>query len=291
VHRPYPLTVRIDDILEDQPTSVWGGSPNPILRFDLLTQLRQGPIAGHSDVEAGLALTQLARREFTARGTDNGQIITDHGSRELLRTLSAVAQRLGINEYNPPFSDFPSFRSYWLQNDGSGSWQARRDIVGRVFDPLQARLEALEDVALSGELASPVTPAHNMGWPVVDAEVQELRRHFHAASTAQDYRNIGNDCVAVLEALSATVYDRARHLRDGESEPPVANTKQRLERYADDALPGAGIAELRGLVKKTIEFAQAVKHNADGTRVRAGIAADAVIQLANILRRLADGQS
>jgi murein L,D-transpeptidase YcbB/YkuD len=127
-----------------------------------------------------------------------------------------------------------------------------------------------------------------MGWPAVDEEVKELRRHFHSAQTVQDYRNIGNDCVAVLEALSATVYDLTRHLRPGETEPAVAQTKQRLERYADVALPGAGNAEIRALVKKTIEFAQAVKHNPDGTRARAGIAADAVIQLANILRRLAD---
>ncbi|KJL30225.1 hypothetical protein RS83_00975 [Microbacterium oxydans] len=156
------------------------------------------------------------------------------------------------------------------------------------FEPLQEQLEAREDSALAGELVAPVTPAQRMGWPSVDTEVQELRRHFHTARTVQDYRNIGNDCVAVLEALSATVYDAALHLREGEIEPAVAQTKQRLERYADVAFPGPGNEQMRALVKKTIEFAQAVKHNPNGTRVRAGIAADAVIQLANILRRIAD---
>jgi hypothetical protein len=43
----------------------------------------------------------------------------------------------------------------------------------------------------------------------------------------------------------------------------------------------------RGLMKKKIELAQAVKDNFDGARVRTGIASDVVIQLANILGRLA----
>ena len=36
-------------------------------------------------------------------------------------------------------------------------------------------------------------------------------------------------------------------------------------------------------------LAQAVKHNAAGSRNRAGVAADAVIQLANIIRRIQSG--
>lgn len=40
------------------------------------------------------------------------------------------------------------------------------------------------------------------------------------------------------------------------------------------------------LGRATVEAAQAVKHNLDGTRLRAGLAADAVIQLVNMVRRL-----
>jgi hypothetical protein len=54
--------------------------------------------------------------------------------------------------------------------------------------------------------------------------ISELRRHFLAAHSPQDYRNVGLDCVAVTEALSAQVYDPTRHLREGEDEPSVANT-------------------------------------------------------------------
>ncbi|WP_045278395.1 hypothetical protein [Microbacterium oxydans] len=281
--------MRIYDFFREEVTTEEGWTSRTVdLDLGLLRGLRRGPSSEHPDEEVGLALTLLARREFTAYGTDSVLAITDEGSRDLMRTLAAVARRLGVDEFMPPFIDFPAFRTYWTQHDRYGSWQARRDMIVTWFEPLQEQLEAREDSALAGELVAPVTPAQRMGWPSVDTEVQELRRHFHTARTVQDYRNIGNDCVAVLEALSATVYDAALHLREGEIEPAVAQTKQRLERYADVAFPGPGNEQMRALVKKTIEFAQAVKHNPNGTRVRAGIAADAVIQLANILRRIAD---
>lgn len=46
--------------------------------------------------------------------------------------------------------------------------------------------------------------------------------------------------------------------------------------------------ELRGLVKKASALAHKVKHSPNADRVNAGIAADAVILLANMLRRLAE---
>lgn len=130
---------------------------------------------------------------------------------------------------------------------------------------------------------------HNRtGWPEVDKEISELRRHFQGARTAQDYRSVGLDCVAVTESLGAQVYDPAKHLREGEEEPPIANTKQRLERFLGDAIPGPENATLRKLARATIDYAQHVKHSGTPTRREAGIAADAVIQLANILRQLDD---
>jgi hypothetical protein len=90
----------------------------------------------------------------------------------------------------------------------------------------------------------------------------------------------------VIEALSAAAYTRDRHLRVGEEEPPIANTKQRLDRVIEDALPGSDNATLRKLGRAVIEMAQQVKHSTTPTRREAGIAADAVIQLANFLRRL-----
>jgi hypothetical protein len=96
--------------------------------------------------------------------------------------------------------------------------------------------------------------------------------------------------VGVIEALCRTVYNPKRHLRAGETEPPVDKSKQRLDRFIEDALPGEPNEELRGLAKRSVAVAHQVKHRPAATRRDAGVAADTVILLANILRRLADDQ-
>lgn len=255
------------------------------LDFDLLEQLRVRPVSDYTDVEAALALAELLQQEFLLFGTNGKQAITDAGSREGMRTLTALTKRLNV-EWKPDFRDFPSFHAYWIAHDGYRNWSARRRMVSDLFSPLRERLEDIEDNALRDELVTPVSRRGRTGWQSVDTEVAELRRHFHNAATPQDYRNIGNDLVAVLEALSAVAYDPARHLYSGEVEPPLDKTKNRLSRVMEHELAAVGSDELTKLGRATIEAAQAVKHNLDGTRMRAGIAADAVIQLVNMVRRL-----
>jgi hypothetical protein len=144
----------------------------------------------------------------------------------------------------------------------------------------------MEDRVLTSSLVQSVSPHTRTGWAAVDAEISELRRHFLRAKSPQDYRAVGLACVAVTEELSRQVYDVGGNLRDGEEEPPIANTKQRLERVVEDSAPGPDNAALRKLARAAIEYAQHVKHSTTPTRREAGIAADAVIQLANLLRRL-----
>lgn len=256
-----------------------------VLDFDLLERLRLRPVAEYTNVEAALALAELLQQEFLLYGTSGDQHITDAGSREGMRTLTALAKRLGV-EWKPAFRDFPSFYAYWMAHNGYGSWAARREMVSNMFSPFRERLENIEDESLRDELVTPVSPLSRTGWPNVDMEVAELRRHFHSATTPQDYRNIGNDLVAVLVALSGTAYDPARHLYSGEVEPPADKTKNRLLRVIEHECGTVGSRELTTLGRATIEAAQAAKHNLDGTRMRAGIAADAVIQLVNMVRRL-----
>jgi hypothetical protein len=173
-----------------------------------------------------------------------------------------------------------------VENGAYGSWQARRDLLSKLFDPLHDQLADMELATLESPLVDPISPHARTGWSAVDTEISELRRHFSSARTPQDYRAVGLDCVAVTEALSAQVYDPRRHLRTGEEEPPVAKTKQRIERFIEDSAPGPDNAALRKLARAALEYAQQVKHSDTPTRREAGIAADAVIQLANILRRL-----
>jgi hypothetical protein len=273
--------MRIEDFFVDDVSSANDGA----LDFDLLDRLRLAPIPEHPDLEAAIALAQLVDEQFLQYGTDSTQSITDSASREAMRTLRVLAERLDV-PFAPPFRDFPSFRAYWVSHGGHGSWAARRTMVSEVFGPLHEELERREEAAFRGDLIEPISPRKVTGWPAVDIEIGELRRHFHTARTPQDYRNVGNDAIAVMEALSEAAYDRSRHLFDGETEPKVAQTKIRLARIVEVDCEVEGGEELIRLAKTTIELAQAVKHNPAGSRVQAGVAADAAIQLTNMIRRI-----
>lgn len=253
----------------------------------LLEEVRTGT-GSVSDIDAVVALAHLVHDEFQVFGTDGAVAITSDEAREAISTLRTVLRRLGI-QFDPPFRDFERFRSYWQKQgaSGSGGWQARRELLYKLFDPLHEQLADLQAESLRSSLASPAGSRSRTGWPGVDEEVVELRRHFQEARTPQDYRNVGNDCVAVLERLSAEAYKPDRHLRSGEDEPPVANTKARLERVIEVELVGPGYAELRKLARASIELAQAVKHRTP-RRQDAGVAADAVILLVSMFRRLSD---
>jgi hypothetical protein len=282
--------VRPDDffIVGDDAFGLSGGVPQRTLNMDLLAQLRKGPLLGKDDADAGVALARLVHDELEAFGTDGRQIVTDAGMSLALLALSSVVDRMNLPPFKPPFRDLRSFKAYWLREKAWGSWAARRMLLEQIFGPLHDALADAESRALASTLAEPVSPHPRTGWGAVDTEIGELRRHFRSASTPQDYRAVGNDSVAVIEGISRAAYDPARHLRPGETEPPVDKTKLRLERVIEDALPGSDNEFYRKLARAAIEVAQAVKHSTTPTRGEAGIAADSVILLANIMRRIAE---
>ncbi len=284
--------MRPDDFFaepDSDPLDPFGIPSKPRFNLELVRKMRARTLDQADDLEAAVALSRLIHDDPEAFGTDGGEELTEAQMRESLLALGSVLKRLRLERFEVPFRDFRTFKSYWLKNDGYGSWQARRDILNEIFDPIHDALAEREGEALSSNLAHPISPRGRTGWSRVDEEVAELHRHFAQARTPQDYRNIGNDCVIVLEALSRQVYAADRHLRDGEEEPPVAKTKLRIDRFIEDAVPGSDNAPLRKLAKAANDQAQAVKHRAASTRKEAGIAADSAILLANILRRLDEG--
>jgi len=267
----------------------WGpGSTERVLDTAKLDAIVVGPLADHPDIETAVALARLVHDQYESFGTNKEDLVSEDESNVLIRALKILLGRLGITGFDPPFRDFKSFYNHWLRNDGHGSWQARRDILDEIFEPLHRTLDEREAESISSTLAAAISPKKVTGWPRVDEELSELRRHFESATTAQDYSNVGNDCVSTLEALSAVAYDHDRHGHEGEDEPPVAKTKDRLDRYIETELTGPENAPMRKLGRAAIEVAQAVKHRREtNTRTAAGIAADSVILLADMLRRIA----
>lgn len=277
-----------NDFFEEAETiAPWSTEPTITtkLRKNLLNELRAGPVAGTDDLDAAVALTHLVWDELIAFGTSGGNTLDDKEVAIAQRALTATLSRVGI-VLSFPWRDFNTFKAHWVRNGCSGSWQARRDLLEGLFASVQAELDRQEDAQFRAVNAEAVSPHTKIGWPKVDEELTELRRRFRTATTTQDYRDVGNRSVAVLEALSRTIYDPAVHLRDGETEPPANKTKQRLGRYVEDSLAGNDNEAIRGVANRVIELAHSVKHSTEPTRREAGIIADAVIMLANILRRV-----
>lgn len=282
--------MRTDDLYEEVAGSLpdpWGvgATDRTRLRTEVLLDLRTAPLPGDDELETAGTLTRLVLAELQAFGTGGGETFTEEQLELAQRCLRAVLHRQGV-DLKLPWRSFAGFKSYWLQNDGYGSWQARRDLLEGFFGPVLTELDRLEEAQFHAVVADPVSPHTAIGWPAVDTELAELKRRFRTAVTPQDYRDVGNRAVAVLEALSRTVYAPEKHLRDGETVPPVDKTKARLGRYVEDSLAGSDNAEVRGVAVKVIELAHRVKHSTSPGRRDAGIVADAVILLANILRRV-----
>ncbi len=274
-----------DFYIDDEAVDVFG---QHIRRLDveLLGRVRRRPLPDRQDIEVAVPLARLIHDDLESFGTDGHEELNEEQMREALLALHAVVDRLGIVDFKVPFRGFSTFKAWWLGNNAYGSWKARRVLLYDIFEPLHEQLAHLEQRGLTSSLVEPISPHTRTGWSGVDTEINELRRHFQNARSSQDYRNVGLDCASVTEALSRQVYDPSRHLREGEEEPAVAKTKQRLRRFVEDAAAGPDNAALRKLALAVIEYAQDVKHRETPTRRQAGLAADAVIQLANLLRRL-----
>ncbi|MFT8395621.1 hypothetical protein [Propionibacterium sp.] len=282
--------MRPEDFLTERPGAGPWGTKQRMLDRNLIKQVHAGIATSPTDIDAAVALARLVHDEYIERGTSNHPRFTVDDSRASMSALRAVLRRLNV-PFSPPFSDFEEFYHYWKREgaSGTGGWESRRQILAGIFNPVHDLLADMQAGTLTHELAVPVTERPRTGWTQVDEEIAELRRHFREATTSQDYRNIGNDCVIVLENLSAAAYRRERHLPAEEDEPAVAKTKARLERVVEVELDGKSNAELRKLVRAAIEQAQSVKHRTPDRR-QAGIAADSVILLANIFRRLEESE-
>lgn len=118
------------------------------LDAELLESLRSQPLPETSDVRSAEQLLQVVWDELVAYGTGGGNECDDKEIAVAIRTLEAVTRRLGI-PLELPFRDFARFRTYWLRNEGYGSWQARRDIVEALLEPTRKELEGL-DLRLAG---------------------------------------------------------------------------------------------------------------------------------------------
>lgn len=117
--RAREAAVQVADLFEESARTDPWGAPALVVRSELLTALRSGPIAGEDELSCAIALTRLVHSELEAYGTGGGERLTDNQIELAQRALRAVLERIGIG-LNLPWRNFSTFRSYWLKNDAYG---------------------------------------------------------------------------------------------------------------------------------------------------------------------------
>ena len=263
------------------------------LRRDLVRDALVKPVEGTDDLELLLALARLLYRElqYTATGNWQGINVSDTADQRLLfRAVQRISQRHNIDVHQFEYRDYDEFGDFVLEQFGIKPDEVNiRRYLGSIFNPLEDQVHRIQDVIWDTELILPVSPRGATGWSKVDSEIDEMRQQFRSARTEQAHSSIGNSCNRILLFLSEAAFIPARHLPAGEDLPPAAKTKNRFGMIIDRELAGPDQASLRKVAHATVELAEAVKHRKNPSRTDAGIAADSVIMLVNLMRRISDG--
>lgn len=280
--------MKADDFLENQLAEGYSYPHRvQILRRKLIQDTISGITDTYQDIELAEGLIQLLHQELEAFGTSGSSLLVDRDDFTLVvRACQRVCKRLGIAFPDIPFRDLLGFRTYWISNGMSGSWAARRMYVDGLLSPVEDEIYLLQQRIWDEPLLRPITPHSATGWVALDGEIEELRARFAVARSAQDHSAIGNACVRILELLGDVAFDTDRYVPAGEDVPPKSNTKKRFDLIIDNELQGSDNHQLRKLARTAVEVAQQVKHQGTPSRRDAGIAADTVIALTNILRRI-----
>jgi hypothetical protein len=124
------------------------------------------------------------------------------------------------------------------------------------------------------------------GWAEVDRAVAVLRRRLAEASTPNDFKAVGHECVTVLEALGRAAFDPARHLPEGEKEPSPNDAKARLACVIREVARGPRFENVRKIVDATYDQGHKTKHRTNPDRLDAELGADAVLLLVSMIRRM-----
>jgi hypothetical protein len=159
-----------DFFLQPEDDADFWGTPSRSVNVELLSELRRHPPADRTDLEVAVPLARLVHDELKKYGTGGGQELEEQDISEALLALRAVVRRLGVDDFKVPFRDYDSFHGWWLDNEGYGSYQKRRDLLAEIFNPLHDRLARMEDEELSSSLADAISPHARTGWVGVDTE-------------------------------------------------------------------------------------------------------------------------
>jgi Abortive infection C-terminus len=211
---------RPDFWLEHQTDSPWGPESKQRLNTELVESLRAEPLPDTSDVTAAEALLELVWDELQAFGTGGGNSCDDKEIAIAIQALEAVTRRLGI-PIELPFRNFTKFRTYWLRNDGYGSWQARRDMLEGLFEPTRKQLSTLES-----RLAGPKIKEEDISPLRNPAAIREHLSRLQRVSQSDPPLAIGTAKELIESTAKTVLQERGLKVDDRDDLPTLVKRAQ-----------------------------------------------------------------
>jgi hypothetical protein len=133
-----------------------------------------------------------------------------------------------------PFRDFSGFYRYWIANDGRGSWQARRDILERLFESTYKELDTLES-----RLAGPTIEEEfiaNLRNPVA---IREQLARLSSIAQSDPPAAIGTAKDLIESTAKTVLLERGLDANDRDDLPAlVRQAQEALELHPAAARPG-----------------------------------------------------
>lgn len=269
------------------------GEASLTLNFDLMQQIIEADSRRPSDIEALDAVVRLLRREIENYNLRYWSHLSDLGLETVNKAYRMLCARIGVESQRLPFRDWTEYER-WRRRE---NWVYLKQIEANYtedifwdefFGHLENHVQDTLEASWTQDLLRAISPHQETGWAAVDDEIAELRRKFSIARTASDHSAIGFQCVRVLEQLAAASYVQGVHGRFASGEPAKGDTKKRFEAIIKAHASGSENEVLRKIARDAVALSQEVKHRHTPSREDAGIAADAVIFLTNVIRRLTD---
>jgi hypothetical protein len=260
-----------------------------LANLDVIRLAIPAPHPEYGDLEFAQNLADLIHLDLRSKACHSSGLIRSNAEmRDALICLRQLCMRLGVSFPEFGFRDLISLEYCWKREgiDRYNRSEERVEWVNEQMEPLKEEIHKKILDAFDRKLLTAVSPYDKTGWPEVDGEIAELRARFRTATTPQACAAIGTACVRVNRSAADAAYLPSRHTPGIEKPLPLDKDKNRCEAIIETELRGSQSDVLISYAKSVISLAHHVKHSPPANRTEAGIAADASIALANMLRRV-----
>jgi hypothetical protein len=194
------------------------------------------------------------------------------------RVLDAALRRRGLQPPFP-FEDLWAWYGHWSSH--LPTYADRRVHIRELASSVRT---ALENAAAGVQVTDPGGDKAPT-WADLDGRVDGVVREFAAATSRDDWQDVGRRCREVLIDAAKLLAD-SRLVADGAEAPKAADAKAWLDLFLAAHAGGRSHRELRAFVPVAWDLAQKVTHG-DIDRVDAYAAAQATLLVVRVLQQLA----